>query len=362
MRSTCVRIDSRKFKQNLELLKVANGRAFFCPMVKANGYGHGMVESANLVASVGADAVGVALVEEGAALRRSGFRLPILVFAPLESGDVEIIREHHLTPVLTRMRDFDLVKSAALSVHIKINSGMQRLGFDAEQVPELKEKLKGSSCKVDGVCTHFSKGEEIKDPHGETAKQFAKFLELSADFPGVRHAHKSATLAAGGLSKVHPEVGARPGISIYGLPYEGAMTGAGLLPVLSWHTRLTNVHQVERGASVSYGGKWTAARRSTIGVVPMGYADGYSRTLTNKGQMLFRGHRVPVTGVVCMDYVLLDLTDACGEGEAKPGEEVVAIGRQMENEITAHEVAERAGTIAYEVVTRISARVAREVV
>ena len=350
-------------KKNLELLKAVNGPAFFCPMIKANAYGHGLEQVAPLVAESGADCAGVALVEEGVELRRLGFKLPILTFAPLVAGDIPGLNEYQLTPVIGRFEDLAVLPKTPRAVHLKFNTGMQRLGFDGEQLSELREKLKSAGhLKIEGVCTHFTHGEDIQDAGGPTAQQFEKFFEMVAGFPGVRHAHKSSTLAASGLSKVHPEVGARPGISIYGLPHDGNRVGAGLEPALSWHTQLINVHQVEQGATVSYSGRWTAARRSTIGVVPLGYGDGYSRSLSNKGQMLFRGQKVPVTGSVCMDYVLLDLTDACKEGAAKAGEDVVVIGRQGGNQITAWDVAERAGTISYEVVTAISARVKREAV
>lgn len=306
---------------------------------------------------------GVALVEEGVELRRLGFNLPILVFAPLNPGDASAVQEQQLTPVIGRFEDLAALPKTAMAVHLKFNTGMQRLGFDPEQLPELREKLKSARhLTVAGVCTHFTHGEDVQQTAGPTAQQFDKFLMMSEGFPGVRHAHKSSTLAAAGLSKVHREVGARPGISVYGLPHDGNRTGAGLEPALSWHSQLINIHQVEKGATVSYSGRWTAARRSTIGVVPLGYGDGYSRSLSNKGQMLFRGHKVPVAGSVCMDYVLLDLTDACHEGMAKAGEEIVVIGQQGASEITAWDLAEKMGTITYEIVTAISARVGREVV
>jgi len=364
MRATRIVLDSAAFKHNLALLKAANGSAFFCPMIKANAYGHGMLELAPLVAACGADAAGVAMVEEGAQLRLSGFPLPILVFAPLEQGDGELMREFKLTPVVTRFEDLDIAKKSGIPAHIKFNTGMQRLGFDEEQVPELRERIKSSGLQVAGVCTHLTHGEDVHDKSGPTAGQFEKFLSMGQGFPGVKHAHKSATLAdclLRRLSKVHPEVGARPGIAIYGLPHDGNSAGQGLQPVLSLRTKLSRVHTVEKGAHVSYGARWTAARRSVIGVVPFGYGDGYSRLLSNKGHMLFRGVKVPVAGSVCMDYVLLDLTDACKDGAPKAGEEIMVIGRQNGSAITAYDLASLTGTIAYEVVTALSARVAREV-
>jgi alanine racemase len=361
MRPTRARIDTAALKQNLIKLRAVNGSAFFCPMIKADAYGHSVKLVAPVVAACGADAAGVALVEEGIELRRLGFKLPVLTFAPLQPGDAEAVHEYKLTPVVGRFEDLERLGRAPVQVHLKFNTGMQRLGFDREQLPELREKLKSAAnITVAGLCTHFTHGQDAAEPGGPTAEQFAIFLEMTKGFPGVKHAHKSATLAAAGLSKVHPEIGARPGISIYGLPYDDGKTAAGLEPVLSWHTQLIHVHQVESGGSVSYGARWTAARRSTIGVVPMGYADGYFRSLSNKGSMLFRGMNVPVAGTVCMDYVLLDLTAACADGEPRAGEEIVVIGRQGAARVQASDLAAAAGTIEYEVVTSISARVPRE--
>lgn len=362
MRPTRALLDSAALKHNVSSLREAAGHGFFCPMIKANAYGHGVDLVAPILATTRIDAVGVALTEEGAQLRRMGFRLPVLVFAPLLAGDGQVCRELQLTPVLTRFEDLEEADRARVGrVHLKFNTGMQRLGFDLAQIPQLQQRLQTSSLKVDGTCTHFTHGEETADTEGPTARQLALFEQMAGGFSGVKHAHKSATLATG-FALRHPAIGARPGISLYGLPYDGARVGVGLKPVLSLRTQLTQVHILEPGTSVSYGARWTAARRSTIGVVPFGYADGYSRTLSNRGQMLFRGVRVPVIGTVCMDYVLLDLTDAVHAGAPQVGEEVCALGRQGQDEITAHEIGERAGTIAYEVVTRIGARVTREVI
>ncbi len=362
-RRTRLQISESALAANLKALQTVNGRAFFCPMIKANAYGHGVAIAARAVEKCGADMAGVALLEEAVELRELNFKLPILAFAPLNAGDAEICATHRITPVVSRMNDFSVLAKFNGEVHLKFNTGMQRLGFDREQIPELKRKLKEhSNLNVAGLCTHMTHGEDALDNTGQTSHQFRLFLEMTTGLPGVRHAHKSSTLAACGLNKIHPEIGARPGISIYGLPHDGHRTGQGLIPALKWLTELTHVHRVEKGESVSYSGRWTASRRSWIGVVPMGYGDGYLRTLSNKGKMLFRGSRVDVAGSVCMDYTLLDLTDACKDGEPKPGEEVVVIGKQGASEVTAAELADLASTIAYEITTAISPRIAREAV
>ena len=370
LRPTRIRIQHDALIKNIEKLKVWNGPGeFFCPMVKANAYGHGDIEVAHAVEECGASALGVALVEEGLRLRAAGIRLPILVFAPFDKGGASAMFTHQLTPVLTRFEDLaalaPLKGKTPLSVHVKFNTGMGRLGFDSEELPRLREELtRQTHLQVSGLCTHLTHGEEAHVSGSVSETQLAKLNAMCAGFTGVRHAHKSASLAAlceNGIKKPSG-VGARPGISLYGLPYEGSRTGPGLLPVLIWSSALARVHGLDKGEPVGYGARWRAPRPSVVGVVPVGYGDGYMRALAGKSEMLFRGARVPVVGSVCMDYIFLDLTAQCADGRPQPGEEIILIGRQGKNEVTAGELAEKAGTIAYEIVTNISARVAREVV
>lgn len=363
-RPTRIEISKANLKHNLGLLKSWNGYAFFCPMVKANAYGHGAEIVAKIVEEFGVDAMGVAIVEEAKALREAGIQTPILTFGPLSpAGAAEVIRLK-LTQVAGRFEDLEALwahQPKELKIHLKFNTGMQRVGFDEEQLPALKEWLKKHpALEVTGTCTHLTHGEDADQPDGPSQLQFRKFLRLCQDFPGVRHVHKSASLAAQRESKSPSDVGARPGVGIYGLPHEENLIGAGLKPVLRWVTELAYVHNLKKGESVSYGSQWTASRPSVIGVLPVGYGDGYMRVLSNKAQMLFRGQRVPVVGRVCMDYTLLDLTDAL-KGEApRSGEPIVILGRDGREEISAYEISVWAGTNAYEVVTAISRRVARE--
>jgi len=313
-RPTLVKIDSAALKHNLELLKKWNGAgSFFCPMVKANAYGHGDIAVAKIAESSGVSALGVALVEEGLTLREAGIRAPILVFASLNTAAVSAALTHQLTPVAGRFEDLTALVAVGVKVkfHLKFNTGMNRMGFDVNELPRLKEFLaQNPNLQVEGVCTHLSHGEEAFEADGYSARQLAKFKQMSEGFPGVRHAHKSASLVAlheKGQAK-DPAIGCRPGISIYGLPQDGHKTGPGLKPVLSWSTRLLRVHDVEKGDAVGYGARWVAPQKSVIGIVPVGYGDGYSRALSNRGEMIYRETRVPVVGSVCMDYTLIDLT------------------------------------------------------
>jgi alanine racemase len=368
IRQTRIQIDAAAITQNLQLLKSWTGKdAFFCPMVKANGYGHGEVLVARIAEKSGtATALGVALYEEGVELRLAGIHAPILVFAPVNSGAVRLARDHRLTPVAGRFEDLELLAQDSLAVHLKFNTGMNRLGFDHSDLAPLKDFLKKHpELKVEGVCTHLSHGEEAHEVDGFTQRQLARFREMSEGFPGVRHAHKSASLVAlhENSKPIGAEIGSRPGISLYGLPQNGNKTGKGLKPALKWITELIRFHNVAKGEAVGYGARWIAPRASVIGIVPVGYGDGYLRALSNKAEMLYRGARVPVVGSVCMDYTLIDLTAQAGHDMPLAGEEIVILGKQGDNaEISAGELADKAGTIAYEIVTAISRRVPREVI
>lgn len=370
MRPTRVEVERSAIKHNLELLKKWNGPDnFFCPMVKANGYGHGDAAVARVIEGTKlASAVGVATYEEGLALRTAGIRIPILVFASIDSVAASALLTHQLTPVVGRFEDLEALLKVGgklpLSLHVKLNTGMCRLGFDESEIPRLRQILKQNpGLKIEGVCTHLTHGDEAHEQSGFTFKQLARFQNMSAGLPGARHAHKSSslmTLAAHGLAN-ESKIGARPGIALYGLG-TSAPEKMGLKPALRWSTNLWRTHILEKGESVGYSARWTAARKSVIGVVPVGYGDGYHRRLSNNAEMLFRGERVPVVGTVCMDYTFLDLTEACRNGEPQAGEDVVILGRQGANEIQAAWLAEKAGTIDYEIVTSISERVPREVV
>jgi len=363
-RPTLVRVNGSALEGNLRWLKQKNGAAFFCPMLKANAYGHGDQIVGRVVERVGADAVGVALIEEGLQLRAQGFRsIPILVFAPFDQEGARAMGEHQLTPIVCRVQDLETLSKCADNVefHLKFNTGMNRLGLDAEDLPAVRHYLqKNPQLKVTGVCTHFSRGEDINEAGGHTHQQLEAFLRLSQEFPGVRHAHKSISLIRRKheLTPEVPSIGSRPGIAVYGLEGDGQH----LQRALSWHTELVNVHHISQGTAVGYGGRWVAPRDSWVGVVPVGYGDGYMRGLSNRAHMLFRGKRVPVVGSVCMDYTLLDLTACSLDGVPQNGEHVVVLGTQGQQEISAQELADHLGTISYEVVTAIHPRVMRELV
>ena len=358
-RPSRVDIDTVNLAANVRRLREWNGANFFCPMIKANAYGHGDVTCARVIAAVGVDALGVALVEEGLALRLAGITAPILVFASFDAAAARAVVEHGLTPVIGRPEHLAAFAGLSTDLHLKINVGMQRLGFDAPELGGVRTVLANNpDLRVRGVCAHLTHGEDAGQSTGPTARQLARFEALAADFPGVRHAHKSSSLAALEGRVARGQIGSRPGVALYGLAHEGHLRGAGLAPVLSWRSELAAVHHLERGDRAGYGERFVATRPTRLGVVPLGYGDGVSRRWEGRAAVLYRGRRVPVVGSVCMDYFYVDLTDADPE-LAKVGEPVVLIGRQQSEEITAADLAEWTDTISYEIVTAISRRVPR---
>jgi len=360
-RPTQAIVDLEAIRSNFLALKKMVGNGFICPMVKANAYGHGDVMVVKAMNEVGAERVGVALIEEGVHLRESGVTCEIMVFGRLTLESAKAAVENSLIPVLSSWEDFATLARlpAPPAFHIKINTGMNRMGFPLEEVPRLKEFFaKEKKLRCIGVCTHLSHGDDAADPNGRSEKQIQKFQQAFEQFGNPQLLHhvlnSDALLARSKANKNNEWLGARPGLAIYGLCDTPL-----LKPAMSLHTKLDLVRRVPKGESISYGGRWTASKDSWVAVVPIGYGDGYWRAFSNKAHMLFRERRVPVVGTVCMDYSLLDLTEASHEGEPKAGENVVVFGAQGKSSMSVAELTKLVDTIPYELVTNLNIRVPR---
>ena len=367
--------------------------SFICPMVKANAYGHGDIEISRALRSAGALQLGVGLIEEGRHLRLSGDTGDLLLMGTFDAESAPSVLEHNLIPVLSDWSQLEalhlarallLAKSpreprAATRVHITFNTGMNRLGFDVDQARRLADFLRTHlDFKLEGVATHLLRGDDAGIPGGESESQLAAFADAVShlqEFQPVLHAlNSSATLSLWhrvaensplGRGGQWP-LGSRPGLAIYGVkPSTEENVSTSLQPVISLKSSLVRVHRVATGGRVSYGPTWRAARPSTIGVVPMGYGDGYFRLLSNRGSVLCRGEKVKIAGNVCMDYFMIDLTDLEDKtGPVLAGEPVVLLGEQMNpsgiaQRITAQDLADLIGTIPYEILTNINERVPR---
>lgn len=337
-------------------------------VVKANAYGHGARRVAQTLEAAGAILLAVADIEEGVDLRKAGVDAPILVFGALSVSDLDGVFDHRLTPTISSPAAGAALQAAAfarrtqLHYHLKIDTGMNRLGFRHDNlrrtVPQL---LASDNLVLDAVHTHFGSAEEPGSTlFGEQRDRFeqacAVISELGAG-PRLRHAANSAALLRD--SRVWYDF-VRPGLLLYGLVPPPLGSTLALKPVMSLTSQVVAVKGVRTGETVGYGGRFRAERATTLAVIPAGYADGLDRRLEGRGSVLIRGQRAPIVGAVSMDMLTADVTDIDAVG---PGDEVVLIGSQgpdPQQTIDAREMAAWIGTIPYEVLCRLGARVERK--
>ena len=358
--ATQVLVDLKALCHNYRLLQErAGGEAALMAMVKADGYGHGMIECARALAAVGCRHFAVAELAEGVALRRAGVQGLILVqFGCPDQEAAGQFLVHDLTPVVTDLATIQTLSQVAtdagrtLAVHLKVDSGMGRLGVLPEEAADYVQAIQDApGLRLTGVMSHFPRADEADAE--QTREQDARFTRL-CDALGEPLADLAHIANSGGLlywSKSCRSL-ARPGIALYGYYPDGAggrarEQGETLQPVMSVQTRLLQVKEVATGVGISYGHAFVTSRPTRLGVLPIGYANGYLRGLVGKAEVLVRGRRVPVIGRICMNLCMVDLTD-CGHDLAV-GEPVVVLGQQGEGEITADEIASWLGTISYEV-------------
>jgi alanine racemase len=335
-------------------------------VVKAQAYGHGAVPVSRRFAELGASMLGVALVEEGRELRNAGITAPILVMGPVVPGQAEAIVRLNLTPVVFTRPLADALSQAArvlganIPVHVKIDTGMGRIGIPPEEaVGFIAEIAKLKGITVEGLMTHFSdadlRDKQFASVQMDRFESLVRSLEERGISVELRHAANSAAVLAYDRALLTM---VRPGLMLYGYDPVERGSGADLRAVLSLVSHIAFLKNVPAGTPISYGRTFVTERDSRIATIPIGYADGYSRALSNKGEAIVRGRRVPVVGRVCMDMTMLDVTDV---PHVLPGDEVVLIGRQGNERITADDIAARTGTIAYEVLCGIGGRVPRVV-
>ncbi len=334
-------------------------------VVKADGYGHGAVMVARTLAQAGVAGLGVSTLAEGVALREAGITAPVLVMGALLPHQCPDLVAYRLTPVIhdraiaVRLADYLAAKGLVYPAHIKVETGMGRLGFDPHEVlPLLQSNPFAQTVRLEGIMTHLADADG--EDAGYTEEQVARFRALvdrlaamGLSVPLVHVANTAAILR-------HPAAhftAVRPGIMLYGYHTLSATPpDVDLRPVLTLAATVVQVRAIKAGDSVSYNRQFVAPRASRIAVLPIGYADGYSRALSNRGTVLVRGRRVPVCGRVCMDMTMVDVTDV---PEVTPGDEAVLIGRQGDQAISALDLAGWLGTIPYEVLCGIGPRVPR---
>jgi len=339
-------------------------------VVKADAYGHGAVGVSTLLESAGVDWLGVALLEEGAEIRRAGVRLPVLVLGTARPEKIALYARYRLTPTLSSLaelahwRDWTAGQREPQKVHLKVDTGMGRLGVAVDEVPRALEILRGSSgLRLAGLLSHFGDADDLASPRNLAQEErFAAVLALLTEAEREGLLIHMANSAAGLHLPESRFALVRMGIALYGLdPAERqdhplpAARRTDLRPVMAVRARIVQLREVPAGTALSYGGRTVTRRRSRVAVVPVGYADGYAWRLTGKAEALVRECRVPVAGSVTMDMTLLDVTDS----GAELGEEVVLLGRQGAAEITATELAAHAGTISWEILCHLGLRLPR---
>lgn len=352
-----VRIDLAALEHNLgQVKKLAGPKVRVMAVVKAEAYGHGLVQVGLGLARAGADSLGVMDLDEAVRLRDAGVDIPVFILAGFEPEHCDEIAARDLTPFV-----YDLLPAKALNeaarkrdqkvkVHLKLDTGMNRLGARHDSALKFLRQVRDlERLEVTGLATHFAEA-DLKD--GQFIhKQLGRFEGLISQartegYSGLTLNNAANSAAVMSLPEAHYSL-VRPGLMLYGIyPGEHMTRLAGLKPVMTMTSRVIQVKRIPPGSSVSYGRTWTANQETILATVPVGYAHGYSRLLSNHGQALIRGRRVPIRGRVCMNLTMFDVTGVPG---VSPGDEVVLLGSQDQETISCQTLAKETGTISYEV-------------
>jgi alanine racemase len=370
----CIRVSLDALRDNARALRdlVAPARASF--VVKSNGYGHGMTEVARAVEPF-TDRLCVYSIDEAIELHDAGIAAPIFIMGPIESADLEeaVARKFEIAlwdtgAYLRALCEAARARHERPAVHVKVNSGVARLGLEpADAEDALEDYARLPEIEIAGIFSHLAAAEELDSPFTmEQLDKFRRVTQAADPMLQTRGVHPVRHIAASAAAMLWPQTRldmVRIGVALYGLwpspQTRVAMNGAKfeLEPVLSFETRLVAMRTVEAGTPIGYGCSYHAPKRTRIGVVPLGYADGIPRLLSNRGEFIVGGARCPVVGRVCMNMTLVDLAPAPG---AKPGDTVTLIGRQGDASVSADDWAQWAETINYEIVARLPAELRRD--
>jgi alanine racemase len=362
-----------------ELRRIIRPKTSLMVGVKADGYGHGAIEVSKTALSNGADALGVARLEEGIVLRKAGIHAPILIFGytlPKLADDLvdyDLIQTVYDVGTAKQLSTFVSGRNKILKIHIKVDTGMGRLGMLSPDHPEnrlgvqyvgntlsgIKKIACFSGLELKGIYTHFASSDNKDKRNAE--KQFRRFINLLDDLKSdgvsisLRHAANSGAIID--MPHTHLDM-VRAGISFYGLypSFEVSQNRIQLMPAMSLKAKVIHVKTVPAGFAVSYNSTWKSCVKTTIATVPVGYGDGFSRAFSNRGQMLIHGERVPIVGRVCMDLTLLDVGRI---PQVKIGDEVVIFGRQKDQILSVDDLANCIDTINYEIICTLTSRVPR---
>lgn len=359
-RETIALINLKNLIHNLNIIKKAASKCEVLCVVKANAYGHGIIAVSKALERNGVKWFGVAISEEGIILRKNGIKGKILILNGIFKQEAEEVIRYSLTPtVFDESQIIELERvckkfQTKVKVHLKVDTGMGRLGVMPRDFNKLLNRIMSSKyIQLEGVFSHFAHA-DFKDI--EFIKhQLGIFDKLTRKLNVIKHIANSAGTFL--LPESHLDM-VRVGISLYGVPPSFKIKKVlKLKPVMSLKTKIHSLKELPKGHGVSYGHTYRMRKKGKVGIIPIGYGDGFMRMNSNRGYVLIRGERCPVVGTVCMDLTIIDVSHL---KHVSPGDEVILIGRQGENEITAYDIAENTDTIPYEVLCAISQRVKRE--
>ena len=365
VRPTLVEVNLTRLTENFNLIRQQVAPAKIMAILKANAYGHGMVEVARHVVANGADYLGVAVLEEGILLREQGIPAPILVLGGIMGNQVPLFLKHNLTLTASSVEKLEQIEAAAVQlgmparVHLKIDTGMERIGvhyYSAEVL--LEASLRCRNVTIEGIYSHFASADAADLSYArlqlERFQEVLRFYERhSLPPPPLRHMANSAAILQ--LPESYFDL-VRPGIMLYGVyPSREVARTIPVRPALTWKSNVVYFKVVKPGHPVGYGSTWQSDHLVRVITVPVGYGDGYFRSMSNKAEVIVRGKRYPVVGRIAMDQITVNIE----WDSAYNGDEVLLIGEAGGTVITADDLAEWAGTIPYEILTNINTRVPR---
>jgi alanine racemase len=354
-----IEIDLKQFRKNISIIRKHIGSSLFCLPVKANAYGHGLCDIGKAAEDAGIDYLGVAHLQEGIKLRNAGVTLPILVLGAIHEDQIDDLIDYNLEFTISSKFKAELVAEKSQGrkcrVHLEVDTGMQRTGVRPDTARVLLPYLKSlKNLEVVGIYSHLATADKPQDPLA--LKQIQAFQELIQDFkdiPLIRHLANSGGTAY--FPEAHLDM-VRPSLITFGyLPEPCPVSLLDIAPCFSLKAKVSYFKVVKPGEGISYGHSFITNKQTRIVTIPVGYGDGYRRSLSNRGSVLIRGKRFPICGTICMDQFMVDV----GDQEVFVGDEVVLIGKQGDQEITLKEVAQLCDTIPYEILCLLNERIPR---
>ncbi len=359
---TWIEIDLNQFRKNISLLKKYLGSCLYCLPIKANAYGHGLCQIGKAAADVGVDYLAVAHLEEGKELREAGVLIPILVLGAIHETQIPSLIENGLEFTISSKYKADLVAHVCnrlkknCRIHLEVDTGMQRTGVRPQTVIELFHYLKSLQCfEIMGIYSHFATADHPDDHF--TQEQMKKFDNLIKNLPASSSLIRHIANSSGALFFSHSHLDmVRPALATFGyIPQTAPESLHQIRPCFTLKSKISYFKVVEKDQGISYGHTYQTSAQTRIVTIPIGYGDGYRRSLSNKGSVLIRGKRFPIVGAICMDQLMVDV----GLSEAYVGDEVVLIGKQGEEEISLQEISDLTDTIPYEILCNFNNRIPR---